>query len=45
MPRGESVTVETIEDIQGLVEIEDDVRQKQMAGMVTKVIRSDDDGH
>ena len=45
MPRGEVVKVQTVEDIQGLMEKEDDVRQKQMVGRVAKVIMSDDDGH
>ena len=45
MPRGKVVTVQRDEDIQGLVEKEDDARQKQMAKTVAKVIRSDDDGH
>ena len=45
MPRGEVVTIQTVEDIQGLVEKEDDMRQKQSVGTVAKIIRSDDDGH
>ena len=45
MPRGEVVTIQAIEDIQGLAEKEDDARQKKMAETVAKVIRSDDDGH
>lgn len=45
MPRAKVVAIQTVEDIQGLVEKEDDVGQKQIAGTVAKVIRSGDDGH
>ena len=45
MPRSEIITVQTVEVIQGLVEKEDDAKQRQMAETVAKVIRSDDDGH
>lgn len=45
MPRGEVVTIRTVEDIQGLVEKEDSEKQKQIAKTVGKVIRSDDEGH
>ena len=45
MPRGEVVTVWIVEDIQGLVEKEDGEKQKQIAKMVAKVIRSNDEGH
>lgn len=45
MPRKEVVAIRIVEDIQGLVEKEDDVRQKQIAGTVAKVIRNDEDGH
>ena len=45
MPRGEVVTAQIVEDIQGLVEKEDSEKQRQIAKTVAKVIRSDDEGH
>ena len=45
MPRGEVVTIQRVEDIQGLVEKGFDARKKQMVEIVAKLIRSDDDGH
>ena len=45
MPRGEVVTIQTIGDIQGLVEKEDSEKLKQIAETVAKIIRSDDEGY
>ena len=45
MPRGEVVTVQTVEDIQGLVEKEDSEKQRQIAKTVAKVIWRDDEGY
>ena len=39
------MNVQIVEDIQGLVEKENSEKQKQIAEIVAKVIRSDDEGH
>ena len=45
MPRGEVVTTQIVEDIQGLVKRGDSENQRQIAKTVVKVIMSDNDGH